>query len=303
MRRPIPKPHVTQRLLRASGVRNRLFPPAKLASWAANPRPPYAGLPSKLVLKKIDVVREDLNGRPVYHVSPRHIASGELTGHLLYLHGGAYVLDLLPHFHWPAIARLAHLLRRTITVPIYPIAPEHTYREVFPFLLQVYRRILETRDPSSVAFMGDSAGGGMAFAMCHAVRDAGLPQPSDALLLSPWMHLGLPDPGVRDVAKIDPFLNLDDLRAAGIRYAGGDPLDTPLLSPSVGALDGLPRLTVFTGTHDVLNPDARAFYQRATSEGLEIGWYELEGGMHTWMLMPGHKAKVTLDQIRQVLAG
>ena len=74
MRRPIPKPHVTQRLLRASGVRNRLFPPAKLASWAANPRPPYAGLPSKLVLKKIDVVREDLNGRPVYHVSPRHIA-------------------------------------------------------------------------------------------------------------------------------------------------------------------------------------------------------------------------------------
>ena len=77
----------------------------------------------------------------------------------------------------------------------------------------------------------------------------------------------------------------------------------PCSARASDALDGLPRLTVFTGTHDVLNPDARAFYQRATAEGLEIGWYELEGGMHTWMLMPGHKAKVTLDQIRQVLAG
>lgn len=301
--RPVHKPHVTQRLLRASGVRNRMFPPAKLASWAANPRPPYCGLPSKLVLKKIDVVRDELNGRPVYQVTPRHVDSRDHTGHLIYLHGGAYVLDLLPHFHWPAIARLATMLNRTITVPIYPIAPEHNYRQVFPFLLQLYRGILETRDPDSVAFMGDSAGGGMAFALCHAVRDAGLPQPTDAVLLSPWMHLGLPDPDVPKVAKVDPFLNLDDLRAAGIRYAGGDPLDTPLLSPSVGPLDGLPRLTVFTGTHDVLNPDARAFRRRAKSEGLDIGWYELEGGMHTWMLLPGHKAKVTLGQIRDVLTG
>lgn len=303
MRRQIHKPHVTQRLLRASGVRNRMFPPAKLASWAANPRQPYAGRPSKLVLNKIDVVRDDLNGRPVYQVTPRHVDPAALTGHLLYLHGGAYVLDLLPHFHWPAIARLANTLRRTVTVPIYPIAPESNYRQVFPFLLQIYRRILELRDPGSVAFMGDSAGGGMAFALCHAVRDAGLPQPTDALLLSPWMHLGLPDPGVAAVAKIDPFLNVDDLRAAGIRYAGGDPLDSVLLSPSVGPLDGLPRLTVFTGTHDVLNPDARAFYKRATAEGLDIGWFELDGGMHTWMLMPGPKAKVTLGQIGQVLSG
>ncbi|WP_081286503.1 alpha/beta hydrolase fold domain-containing protein [Mycobacterium asiaticum] len=303
MKRPVHRPHVTQRLLRASGVRNRLFPPAKLASWEANPRPPYCGRPSKHLLKKIDVARDDVNGRPVYQVTPRHVPLSELSGHLIYLHGGAYVLDLLPHFHWPAIAKLANLLRRTITVPIYPIAPEHTYREVFPFLLQLYRRILAERDPNSLAFMGDSAGGGMAFALCHAVRDAGLPQPTDAVLLSPWMHLGLPDPEVLAVAKKDPFLNLDDLRAAGLRYAGGDPLDTPLLSPSVGPLDGLPRLTVFTGTHDVLNPDARAFYKRATAEGVEIGWYELEGGMHTWMLLPGHKAKVTLEQIRQVLSG
>jgi acetyl esterase/lipase len=292
----------TQRLLRATGVRNRLFPVAKLDRWAAHPRPPYAGRPPKRVLKRIDVTRADLNGRPVYQVSPRLDGGGEPTGHLLFLHGGAYVMDLLPYFHWPAIAKLATALRRTVTVPIYPIAPEHTYREVFPFLLQVYRRELETRDPNSIAFMGDSAGGGMAFALCHAVRDAGLATPTDAVLLSPWMHLALPDPDVPVVANIDPFLNPEDLRAAGIRYAGGDSLDTPLLSPSVGLLTGLPRLTVFTGTHDVLNPDARAFRRRAASEGLDIGWHELEGGVHAWPLLPGRDAADALDRITEVLS-
>ncbi|CNH18356.1 Esterase [Mycobacterium tuberculosis] len=174
---------------------------------------------------------------------------------------------------------------------------------MFPFLLQVYRRELQSRDPNSIAFMGDSAGGGMAFALCHAVRDANLPPPTDAVLLSPWMHLALPDPHVPVAAKIDPFLNPEDLRAAGIRYAGGDPLDSPLLSPSVGPLTGLPRLTVFTGTHDVLNPDARAFRRRAAAEGLDIGWYELEGGLHAWMLLPGRDAAHALDQITEVLSG
>jgi acetyl esterase/lipase len=296
------KPSLTQRLLRSSGVRNRLFPAAKLDHWAAHPRPPYTGQPSKRVLKRIDVTRADLDGRPVYQVSPRLVGGDELTCHLLYLHGGAYVLDLMPHFHWPAIAKLANVVRRTMTVPIYPIAPEHSYREVFPFLLQVYGRMLETRDPGSTAFMGDSAGGGMAFALCHAVRDAGLPQPTDAVLLSPWMHIALPDPAVPAVAKIDPFLNLDDLRAAGIRYAGGDPLDTPLVSPSMGPLTGLPRLTVFTGTHDALNPDARAFHKRATAEGLDIGWYELDGGLHAWMLLPGRRAAKAIAQISEVLS-
>lgn len=292
----------TQRLLRATGVRNRLFPAAKLDYWAAHPRLPYAGQPSKRVLKKVDVTREALNNRWLYQVTPRLADGAAPTGHVLYLHGGAYVLDLMPHLHWPVIAKLSNMLRRTMTVPIYPIAPEHTYREVFPFLLQVYRRMLETADPSSIAFMGDSAGGGMAFALCHAVRDAGLPPPRDAVLLSPWMHVGLPDPEVPTVAKIDPFLNLDDMRAAGIRYAGGDPLDTPLVSPSVGPLVELPRLTIFTGTHDVLNPDTRAFRKRAANEGLDIGWHELDGGLHGWMLLPGREAATALGQIRQVLS-
>jgi monoterpene epsilon-lactone hydrolase len=52
----------------------------------------------------------------------------------------------------------------------------------------------------------------------------------------------------------------------------------------------------------VLNPDARAFRKRAAAEGLDIGWYELDGGVHAWVLLPGHDAAKALDQINQVLS-
>ncbi|MCG5433173.1 alpha/beta hydrolase [Mycobacterium sp. MYCO198283] len=294
------RPHPVQRVMRASGVRNRLFPRAKFDQWQAQPRLPYAGMPSVRVARRIDAERGEVAGRPVYRVRPK--LAPPAHARLLYLHGGAYVLDLIPSFHWPAIAKLVNATGRGAVVPIYPLAPEHTYRATIPFLLGVYREMLAEYPAERIAFVGDSAGGGLAFALCHAARDAGLPPPSDAVLISPWLHLGLPAPDVAEVARRDPVLNVDDLRAAAIRYAGGDPLDTPLLSPAVGPLDGLPRLTVFTGTNDVLNPDARVFHRRAIAEGLDVGWHELEGGMHCWPLLPAQRqARDAFAGIRRLL--
>ena len=221
---------------------------------------------------------------------------------MVYLHGGAYVLEFIPSLHWPAIARLANLLGRTVTVPIYPLAPEHSYREVFGFLLGLYRRVLATHDPETVAVMGDSAGGGMALALCHAVHDAGLPPPTDAVLLCPWVHVALPHPDVAGLARSDVTFNVDDLRAAGLRYAGGDPVDTPLVSPAAGPLDGLPPLTIFSGTHDVLHPDTREFWDRAVAAGLDVDGYEQYAGRHLWMYLPGQAgARPVFDKIRDRL--
>jgi acetyl esterase/lipase len=279
-------------------IRNRVLHPDKLETWAANPREPYSGWPSRRVLQRVSVTRRDLDGRPVYEVAPRTAVGSASCGHMLYLHGGAYVLDLIPGVHWPFIARLATTLQRTVTVPIYPLAPEHTYREVFRFLDSVYARILSEHEASSVLFAGDSAGASMALALCHAVRDAGLSQPRAALLFGPWLDMGFTDPGVAAAARTDPLTNFEHLAAVSAAYAGGDPLDTPLISPGLGALDGLPALTIFTGTRDVLNPDARAFRRRALSHGVDLGWYELEGGIHCWMMYPGPDTRRTFDDIR-----
>lgn len=273
--------------------------------WAAGPpRHPYAGSPPKRVLKKVDIIRDDLDGWPVYEISPKLPDGAGLNGHMLYLHGGCYVVEFAPALYWPFLAKLSVLLRRTVTVPMFPLAPEHTYREIYPFLLDVYRRILAVHDSESVVFMGESAGGGLALGLCHAAREEHLPQPSDAVLLSPWLHAGLPDPAVPAVARVDPILNLPFMRRAATCYAGGDPLDHPLVSPGMGELSGLPKIMVMTGTHDMLNPDARAFRRRTEAEGVEIGWYELDGGIHGWMGWPplGRDVRDAIEFIRDVLS-
>jgi acetyl esterase/lipase len=291
------KPTVVQRIMRHSQLPRLLIPsPRKLDHFSTHHRAPYAGRPSHAVRRRIDVTRNDLDGRPVYEVAPK--GTGATGGHMLYLHGGGYVMDLIPAVHWPFIARLARTLRRTITVPIYPLAPEHSYRDVFRFLLRVYDRMLTVRPASGVLVAGESAGGSMALALCHALRDAGGQQPGAALLLSPWLDVTFSHPGSDAVARIDPALDIDRLRVAGRHYAGGDPLDTPLVSPGLGEIAGLPPLSIYTGTHDLLNPDTRAFRARAVDAGADVKWHERKRAMHCWMMMPGKHSRTAIDTMR-----
>ena len=85
---------------------------------------------------------------------------------------------------------------------------------------------------------------------------------------------------------IDVTFNVDDLRAAGLRYAGAIRW-TPRSARRPGPLDGLPRLTLFSGTHDVLHPDTREFWDRAVAAGLDVDGYEQYAGRHLWMYLPG----------------
>ena len=41
-------------------------------------------------------------------------------------------------------------------------------------------------NPKDIVIAGDSAGGGLTFALLLALRDAGLPVPAGAMTLSPW---------------------------------------------------------------------------------------------------------------------
>jgi hypothetical protein len=84
---------------------------------------PKPGLAQRLLRSTGVRKRTDLGGLPVYDARPRGI-------------------------QWPAIAKPANTLRRSVIVPIFPLAREHIHGEVFPFLRQAHRRTLEVRDPA-----------------------------------------------------------------------------------------------------------------------------------------------------------
>ena len=116
----------------------RLHQPRRLHRWIRWARQRENHRPPLDLDGRFDIAARTVAGFPVYEVRPRRIES---RLRLLYLHGGAYVFQITS-YHWNLIAELAERLGATVTVPIYPIAPEHGFHEIFGMVMEVYRELL-----------------------------------------------------------------------------------------------------------------------------------------------------------------
>ncbi|WP_245160255.1 alpha/beta hydrolase, partial [Blastococcus sp. CT_GayMR20] len=91
--------------------------------------------PPKKLTTRHDVTCRAVGGFPVWTVRP-WTGSGRAA---VYLHGGAYISGIAPQ-HWALIGRLADAGVR-VEVPLYGLAPQHTYRDANPFVHEVYRQL------------------------------------------------------------------------------------------------------------------------------------------------------------------
>jgi epsilon-lactone hydrolase len=225
-------------------------------------------------------VREELvQGRQVFTLT---LKTGVSLAHIIYTYGGGYV-NALTGPHWWIIRQLIEKTCAAVTVPIYPLAPEYTYRTTYTLLEEVYRRVIAKTPPDQVVLCGDSAGGGLALGQALYYRDLGLSPPGRVILFSPWLDITMSNPGAAAAEKDDAMLALPGLVEAGKWWAGGDDPKSPLLSPLFGDLKGLPPIDVFQGTHDVFIADARELKERVTATGSEIHLYEYPGAFHVFV--------------------
>jgi acetyl esterase/lipase len=240
-----------------------------------------AALPQRL-RKRYAVEERQVNGQAVITLSPRQNCH---PVHILFTHGGAYTFPLKPP-HWLAVQALLESVGGRVTVPIYPLAPEHSWPAAFAELESVYRSILQTYPEDSVALCGDSAGGGLALGQALRYRDLGLPLPQRIVLFSPWLDLTLTNPGAAVIAKSDGLLDIPGLVECGRWWAGADDPRSPWLSPIYADLHGLPPIDLFQGSADLLAADARLLVEKIHAAGGAAQLYEYPGAFHDFMVMP-----------------
>ncbi|WP_326513944.1 alpha/beta hydrolase [Clostridium intestinale] len=222
------------------------------------------------------------------------------TRQILYLPGGGYVEQPLM-WHWRFLYNLSQKLNGTITVPIYPKAPNHQYDEVFENVLPIYKDLLTKTSPENIVIMGDSAGGGLSLALSQMLLKEGLPQPGNIVLLSPWLDITLSHPEIESMKKNEPMLNLKLLIESGKTYAGDTDRSNYLLSPINGPLKGLGKITLFIGTHEFFLPDARKFKKLAEKEKIDINYFEYPKMNHVFPVLPIPEAKRAMQQIVDIL--
>src|SRR5262249_46831654 len=88
----------------------------------------------------------------------------------------------------------------------YRLAPEHPSPAALEDAVAAYRWLAGRFDPRRIAFMGDSAGGGLALATLYKLRDEGVALPAATVAVSPWTDLALTGPSLQANAAADPML-------------------------------------------------------------------------------------------------
>jgi epsilon-lactone hydrolase len=221
---------------------------------------------------------------------------------VLFLHGGGYVIGS-PQSHRHLAGLLARDLGGTVWLLDYRRAPESPFPAALDDAISAYRDLETQRSAPAPAIVGDSAGGGLAFALALRLRDEGLPAPAALVGISPWVDLGAASETYDLYKDVDLLLSRDIAGYFARRYLADRPSNEPLASPLFARLEGLPPTLIQVGDRECFFGDAVRMHQRLIAAGVDSElsvWKEM---FHVWhlywpMLPEGRRA---VDEIARFL--
>ncbi|RTM14038.1 MAG: steryl acetyl hydrolase [Bradyrhizobiaceae bacterium] len=276
-------PH-KQRLASAEAVQAHV---QKLALQPASFEPTGLGRGVEATLTK-------MGGWPVYYTAP---SSGhEGCNFVMFLHGGGYINEIVPA-HWRFVGEMTRKANVVCVVPIYPLAPRATAKDVVPKTAELLQMLLEDAGSAGVTVVGNSAGAGLALAACQWLRDRGHRQPNRMVLISPAADASVRRPEQIEIARRDPIQDIPGIVEAGRLYAGALDVGHPFVSPLNGAFRALAPMTIFAGTRDLLYPDSVDLAARARAEGVPVELHLMRDQPHNYALMPtpeGRRARAII---------
>ena len=220
-----------------------------------------------------------LGGVPVIYVD---IPGTTTDGVILYFHGGFFAIGSAATSVGLA-ADLARQARMQVVTVDYRLAPEHPYPAAPHDAMTAYRALLDGgQDIARVALAGESAGANLAVVTLAAVQRAGLPQPSSAVLMSPWADLAGTGDSLKTKADVDPVITADAVRVRARDYLGGADACDPAVSPVYASLAGLPPLLIQAGSHEILLDDAIRVAARAAHDDVAVTLDVVPGVPHVF---------------------
>ncbi len=206
---------------------------------------------------------------------------------ILYLHGGAYLAGS-PRTHRHVAAWLAGAAAMRALVPDYRLAPEHPFPAAVEDAVAAYRHLLNAGyEARHIALAGDSAGGGLVFALLLQLGALDLPRPACVVVFSPWVDLTLTRGSLRLNARRDVMLPVWRAREVVELYLGGRPASDPLASPVLGDYTDPPPALILVSSSEVLRDDALAMADRLRAAGGDVSLEMWKDMPHAWPYFAG----------------
>lgn len=219
---------------------------------------------------------------------------------LLYVHGGSYIEEAIS-YQIKFSMKIAQKTNSTLIMPIYPLAPNGNYKIMYQYMNELYDGILDSCD--CINFLGDSAGGGFILSYSMYLRNNKKKQPSNIIMLSPWLDISMSNKELLEYEKRDPISGLEGNIYAGKLWANGISNKNYLVSPIYGEFHDLGIISVITGDRDMLKPDCFLLSNKLSNLGIGHNYIEYKGQAHDFGAYPTKEGKMVVQDIVKIIKG
>ena len=215
-----------------------------------------------------------------------HRKDGIADGIILQLHGGGYYLSF--HNIYRDMAALYNEVSDGMDVLSvdYRVAPEFPYPAALEDAVEAYQWILDQGYAREKIFVtGDSAGGGLALALCLYLRDHGMPLPKGIITMSAWADLTNSGASYEENFLTDPVFggNRDSLVYHNEYYRNDDP-SNPYISPVYGEYENFPPMLMQVGEHEMLLSDTLTVSEKVRNAGVPVKTHIYKGMFHEFQM-------------------
>lgn len=229
-------------------------------------------------------------------------------GAIIYLHGGGYVCGDIDAAKGYAAVLCAECGMKVVCVE-YRLAPENPYPAALDDALAAYKKVIELgTSPDRIILAGDSAGGGMAYALTLRLKAEGIALPAGIIAISPWCDLTLSGDSYKENRDKDPALTIDKLVFYTDCYVGQSYCSSnkgansskhssvvrdpeleklkviPEVSPLFGDLSDMPPSLIFAGGDELLLSDAKALSEKLKASGCDVELVVRQEMWHDYVL-------------------
>ncbi len=188
---------------------------------------------------------------------------------ILQLHGGGYIGAMRNAYRTFAGLYCEVSKGMDVLTIDYRVAPEQPYPAALEDAVEAYEWLKAAGWRSrQIIVAGDSAGGGLALALCMYLKDHNKRLPGGLILMSPWADMTASGPSYEDNYECDPlFGNTTDSLIYNRDYAGMHNLKHPYLSPMFGEYWGFPPMLIQAGSIEMLLSDSIGVAYKAKQQG------------------------------------
>lgn len=212
------------------------------------------------------------------------VTSGDV---ILYLHGGAFTIGGFASYKHLA-AQFSRAANAKAVIADYRLAPEHPFPAGVEDALTAYKALLAMGyEGRQISIVGDSAGGGLTYALLSQICTMNLPKPLTTVTIAPWVDLSLESETLKSNQKSEFLLPISWLQRTQKAYLNGQSASHPLASPVGADFPDAPASLIVVGAGEILVGDAKKMAERLAAFDVDVTLDIVPDVAHVWHLKVG----------------